>query len=122
MLQAARVWEGRGSFGSLASKRVRGTIQDEIRRQTGRRRDQYRRPPISLEALLEEGFEPSIQACDPLTAVYLVRLPAALDVLSPKQREVIWAYYWQDEPLPAISARLNIDIRAAWQRLQFAYR
>jgi RNA polymerase sigma factor for flagellar operon FliA len=107
------------TFPGLAAARIRGAILDQGRRQ-GLGRTAHSRGAVVL--WLEDLYaEPAalVGETAPEDSPRLVDIAGLLDRLPAREREVIRASYWDDEPLHSIGARLGVtESRASQIRIR----
>lgn len=115
---------GRGvPFEAYASLRIRGAMIDELRRmdERGRRATSETQPlSMSLDGLVEEDWQRFLATDDELDEPFeredlRGRVQRALDMLPPRQREVLARYYADALTLREAGARMGISEARACQ-------
>ena len=114
---------GRGvPFEAYARLRIRGAMIDELRRLDERGRGAAAETPgaISLDGLIEEDGEGVLATDDELDEPFeredlRGRVQTAIDVLPPRQREVLARYYADSLTLREAGARMGISEARACQ-------
>ena len=114
---------GRGvPFEAYASLRIRGAIIDELRRTGERTRSAPEAQPrvMSLDGLVEDDWTAFLATDDGVDARYEAedlrrRVEGALELLPPRQREVLARYYAQSLTLREAGVRMGISEARACQ-------
>ena len=114
---------GRGvPFEAYASLRIRGAIIDELRRMDERGRGATEGSPlkVSLDGLIEEDWQGFLATDDRLDEPFeredlRGRVQRAIDMLPPRQREVLARYYADSLTLRETGARMGISEARACQ-------